>query len=45
MARWLDLHSGAVLAVGWVGGRLHSVIFEVREGEEGGILHLYEENS
>jgi uncharacterized DUF497 family protein len=28
------------LAVGWVGDRLHSVIFEVREDEDGEILHL-----
>src|SRR5262249_39685216 len=28
------------LAVGWVGDRMYSVIFEVREDEEGEILHL-----
>lgn len=28
------------LAVGWVGDRLYSVIFEVSEDEEGEILHL-----
>jgi uncharacterized DUF497 family protein len=28
------------LAVGWVGDRLYSVIFEVREDEDGEILHL-----
>jgi len=27
-------------AIGWVGDRLYSVIFEVREDEEGEILHL-----
>ncbi|SPF35473.1 conserved hypothetical protein [Candidatus Sulfopaludibacter sp. SbA4] len=27
------------MAVGWVGDRLNSVIFEVREDEEGDILH------
>ncbi len=27
-------------AVGWVGDRLYSVIFEVRQDEEGEILHL-----
>jgi uncharacterized DUF497 family protein len=27
-------------AVGWVGDRLYSVIFEIREGEEGEVLHL-----
>ena len=27
-------------AIGWVGDRLYSVIFEFREDEEGGILHL-----
>jgi hypothetical protein len=30
----------AFLAVGWVGDRLYSVIFEAREDEEGEILHL-----
>ena len=28
------------LAVGWVGDRLYSVVFEVRQDEEGEILHL-----
>lgn len=27
-------------AIGWVGDRLYSVVFEVREDEEGEILHL-----
>ena len=40
---WLDRRSDVpeqFLAVGWVGDRLYSVIFEVREDEEGEILHL-----
>jgi uncharacterized DUF497 family protein len=40
---WLDHRSDApeqFLAVGWVGDRLYSVIFEVREDEAGEILHL-----
>ena len=40
---WLDRRSGVpeqFLAVGWVGDRLYSVIFEVREDQEGEILHL-----
>ena len=40
---WLDRRSDIpeqFLAVGWVGDRLYSVIFEVREDEEGEILHL-----
>jgi uncharacterized DUF497 family protein len=40
---WLDRRSDVpeqFLAVGWVGDRLYSVIFEVREGQEGEILHL-----
>ena len=40
---WLDRRSDfpeQFLAVGWVGERLYSVIFEVREYEEGEILHL-----
>ena len=57
---WLDQRSDVAeqfLAIGWVGDRLYSVIFEVRD-EEGEILHLvtlwkstkeevrlYEENS
>jgi len=40
---WLDRRSEApeqFLAVGWVADRLYSVIFEVRQDEEGEILHL-----
>ena len=40
---WLDQRSDVpeqYLAVGWVGDRLFSVIFEVREDKEGEILHL-----
>lgn len=40
---WLDRRSDApeqFLAVGWVGDRLYSVIFEVREDDEGEVLHL-----
>ena len=40
---WLDQRSDVpeqFLAVGWVGDRLYSVIFEFREDEEGEILHL-----
>jgi uncharacterized protein len=40
---WLDQRSDVpeqYLAVGWVGDRLYSVIFEVREDKEGEILHL-----
>ena len=40
---WLDQRCDVpeqFLAVGWVGDRLYSVIFEVREDEEGEILHL-----
>ena len=40
---WLDRRSDVpeqYLAVGWVGERLFSVVFEVREGDEGEILHL-----
>jgi uncharacterized DUF497 family protein len=28
------------VAVGWVGDRMYSVIFEIRDDEEGEILHL-----
>ena len=28
------------MAIGWVGGQLYSVIFEVREHAEGEIFHL-----
>ena len=40
---WLDRRSDApeqYLAVGWVGDGMHSVIFKVREDDEGEILHL-----
>ena len=40
---WLDQRSDVpeqYLAVGWVGDRLYSVIFEIRENEDGEILHL-----
>jgi uncharacterized protein len=40
---WLDQRSDVpeqYRAVGWVAGRLYSVIFEVREDEEGEIFHL-----
>ena len=40
---WLDQRSDVpeqYLAVGWVGERLYSVIFEVREDAQGEILHL-----
>jgi uncharacterized DUF497 family protein len=40
---WLDRRSDVpeqFLAVGWVGDRLYSVIFESREDENGEILHL-----
>ncbi|HEY4900220.1 MAG TPA: BrnT family toxin [Terriglobales bacterium] len=40
---WLDQRSDIpeqYRAVGWVGDRLYSVIFEIREDEEGEILHL-----
>jgi len=40
---WLDQRSDLpeqYRAIGWVGDRLYSVIFEVREDEEGEILHL-----
>ncbi len=40
---WLDRRCDVpeqFLAVGWVGDRLYSVIFEVREDEDGEILHL-----
>jgi len=40
---WLDQRSDVpeqCRAIGWVGDRLYSVIFEVREDEEGKILHL-----
>lgn len=40
---WLDRRtdvSEQYVAIGWVGGRLYSVIFEYREDEAGEILHL-----
>jgi len=40
---WLDQRSDVpeqYVAVGWVGERMYSVIFEIREDEEGEILHL-----
>lgn len=40
---WLDQRSDVpeqYRAIGWVHGRLYSVIFEVREDEEGEFLHL-----
>jgi uncharacterized DUF497 family protein len=40
LARSAIRRSRAVSAVGWVGDRLYSVIFEVREDEEGEVLHL-----
>jgi uncharacterized DUF497 family protein len=42
-AYWLDQRSDVpeqFLAVGWVGNRLYSVIFEIRQDEEGEVLHL-----
>ena len=40
---WIDQRSDVpeqYLAIGWVGDRLYSVIFEFREDEEGEIVHL-----
>ena len=40
---WLDQRSDVpeqFLAVGWVGDRLYSVVIEVRQDEEGEVLHL-----
>lgn len=40
---WLDQRSDfpeQYRAIGWVGERLYSVIFEVREDEEGEIIHM-----
>ena len=40
---WLDRRSDVpeqYVAIGWVGDRLYSVIFEIREDEGGEILHL-----
>jgi len=40
---WLDRRSDVpeqFIAIGWVGARLFSVIFEIREDAEGEIMHL-----
>ena len=40
---WFEPRSDApqqYRAIGWVGDRLYSVIFEIRKDEEGEILHL-----
>lgn len=40
---WLDLRDGVpeqFRAVGWVGDRLYSVVFEVGHDEDGEVLHL-----
>lgn len=40
---WLDQRSDVpeqYLAIGLVGDRLYSVVFEIREDEQGDILHL-----
>jgi uncharacterized DUF497 family protein len=40
---WLDQRSDIpeqYRAIGWIGDRLYSVIFEVREDEAGEIIHL-----
>ena len=40
---WLDQRSDVPeqhRAIGWVGERLYSVVFEIREDEQGEILHL-----
>ena len=40
---WLDQRSDVpeqYVAVGWVGGKMYSVIFEIREDEDGEFLHL-----
>lgn len=40
---WLDQRSDVpqqFRAIGWVGDRLYSVIMEVREDDEGEVLHL-----
>lgn len=40
---WLDRRSDVpeqYVAIGWVGDKLYSVIFEVREDAEGEIFHL-----
>jgi uncharacterized DUF497 family protein len=40
---WLDQRSDMpeqYRAIGWVGGRLYSVIFEIREDDDGEVFHL-----
>ena len=40
---WLDQRSDVpkqYVAIGWVGNQLYSVIFEIREDEDGEYLHL-----
>ncbi len=40
---WLDRRSDVpeqYVAVGWVGDKLYSVIFEIREDAEGEVIHL-----
>jgi len=40
---WLDQRLDApeqYRAIGWVGDRLYSVIFEIREDDQGEVLHL-----
>jgi uncharacterized DUF497 family protein len=40
---WLEKRSDVpeqYRAVGWVGGRLYTIIFEIRDDEEGEIFHL-----
>ncbi len=40
---WLDQRCDVpeqYLAIGWAGGRMYSVIFEIREDEEGELWHL-----
>ena len=40
---WVDQRSDVpeqYRAIGWVGERLYSIIFEMREDDAGGILHL-----
>lgn len=40
---WLDRRSDVpeqYLAVGWVGNRLYSVVFEIREDQDGEVFHL-----
>jgi len=40
---WMDRRSDVpeqYVAIGWVGDKLYSVIFEIREDTEGDVLHL-----